>query len=296
MNQSESDESTYHRSPSVDSRDYPGAQNGFRRYSSVYGGQFGANTSFFEMHTNPGPKASKTAYKSAKGSKYVVFYLDLSFIFLLELKRCSLAQNCLQCLKYLMFVFNLLFWLAGCGILGVGIWLAVTQGNFATLSATFPFLSAANLLMGMGTVAMVVGFLGCVGAIKENRCLLLSVIPGTVSASSFPGSGMNHGPGGMVFGHWLRADSVPPTALRRLPAPRPVPTAFIPSSERSFHLQQRALPARTRELSPFLPQLGRTLLTTEVRGKRPLALRGVSGVCLHTREIGDRQFPTSPPL
>ncbi|XP_072905213.1 tetraspanin-4a isoform X3 [Hemitrygon akajei] len=64
--------------------------------------------------------------------------------------------------------------LAGCGILGVGIWLAVTQGNFATLSATFPFLSAANVLMGMGTVAMVVGFLGCVGAIKENKCLLLS--------------------------------------------------------------------------------------------------------------------------
>ncbi|XP_059832345.1 uncharacterized protein LOC132397532 [Hypanus sabinus] len=175
MNRSESDESTYHRSPSVDSRDYAGAQNGFRRYSSVYGGQFGANTSFLGMHTNPGPKASKTAYKSAKGSKYVVFYLDLSFIFLLELKRCSLAQNCLQCLKYLMFVFNLLFWLAGCGILGVGIWLAVTQGNFATLSATFPFLSAANVLMGMGTVAMVVGFLGCVGAIKENKCLLLSV-------------------------------------------------------------------------------------------------------------------------
>ncbi|XP_072905211.1 tetraspanin-4a isoform X1 [Hemitrygon akajei] len=174
MNRSESDESTYHRSPSVDSRDYAGAQNGFRRYSSVYGGQFGANTSFLGMHTNPGPKASKTAYKSAKGSKYVVFYLDLSFIFLLELKRCSLAQNCLQCLKYLMFVFNLLFWLAGCGILGVGIWLAVTQGNFATLSATFPFLSAANVLMGMGTVAMVVGFLGCVGAIKENKCLLLS--------------------------------------------------------------------------------------------------------------------------
>ncbi|XP_051885041.1 tetraspanin-4a isoform X2 [Pristis pectinata] len=171
MNRSDSEESTYRRSPSVDSGDQPGAHGGFRRYSSMYGG---ANTSFFGMHTNPGPKASKTEYKSPKGSKYVVFYLDLSFIFLLELKRCSVAQNCLQCLKYLMFLFNLLFWLAGCGILGVGIWLAVTQGNFATLSATFPFLSAANLLIGTGTVAMVVGFLGCVGAIKENRCLLLS--------------------------------------------------------------------------------------------------------------------------
>ncbi|XP_073410459.1 tetraspanin-4 isoform X2 [Dendrobates tinctorius] len=91
-----------------------------------------------------------------------------------ELKRCRMAQNCLQCMKYLMFVFNLLFWLGGCGILGVGIWLAVTQGNFATLSSSFPSLSAANLLIATGTIVMIVGFLGCIGAIKENKYLLLS--------------------------------------------------------------------------------------------------------------------------
>ncbi|XP_060625123.2 tetraspanin-4 isoform X4 [Anolis sagrei] len=91
-----------------------------------------------------------------------------------ELKRCSMAHNCLQCIKYLMFVFNLLFWLGGCGILGVGIWLAVTQGNFATLSSSFPSLSAANLLIITGTFVMIIGFVGCIGAIKENKCLLLS--------------------------------------------------------------------------------------------------------------------------
>nr|XP_047914603.1 tetraspanin-4 isoform X4 [Anser cygnoides] len=93
----------------------------------------------------------------------------------LELKRCSMAHNCLQCIKYLMFVFNLLFWLGGCGILGVGIWLAVTQGNFATLSSSFPSLSAANLLIVTGTFVMIIGFVGCIGAIKENKCLLLSI-------------------------------------------------------------------------------------------------------------------------
>uniref|UniRef100_A0A7N4V6W6 Tetraspanin-4 n=2 Tax=Sarcophilus harrisii TaxID=9305 RepID=A0A7N4V6W6_SARHA len=64
--------------------------------------------------------------------------------------------------------------LGGCGILGVGIWLAVTQGNFATLSPSFPSLSAANLLIVTGTFVMVIGFVGCIGAIKENKCLLLS--------------------------------------------------------------------------------------------------------------------------
>lgn len=65
--------------------------------------------------------------------------------------------------------------LGGCGILGVGIWLAVTQGNFATLSSSFPSLSAANLLIATGTIVMIVGFLGCIGAIKENKYFLLSV-------------------------------------------------------------------------------------------------------------------------
>lgn len=65
--------------------------------------------------------------------------------------------------------------LGGCGILGVGIWLAATQGNFATLSSSFPSLSAANLLIATGTLVMAIGFVGCIGAIKENRCLLLTV-------------------------------------------------------------------------------------------------------------------------
>lgn len=73
--------------------------------------------------------------------------------------------------------------LGGCGILGVGIWLAATQGNFATLSSSFPSLSAANLLMVAGAFAMAIGFVGCVGAIREHKCLLLSVSAGSPLAS-----------------------------------------------------------------------------------------------------------------
>ncbi|XP_028642831.1 tetraspanin-4 isoform X2 [Grammomys surdaster] len=64
--------------------------------------------------------------------------------------------------------------LGGCGVLGVGIWLAATQGNFATLSSSFPSLSAANLLIVTGTFVMAIGFVGCIGALKENKCLLLT--------------------------------------------------------------------------------------------------------------------------
>ncbi|KAG8142695.1 hypothetical protein E2320_005894 [Naja naja] len=64
--------------------------------------------------------------------------------------------------------------MCGCGLLGVGIWLSVSQGNFATFSPTFPSLSAANLVIAIGSIVMVTAFLGCLGAIKENKCLLLS--------------------------------------------------------------------------------------------------------------------------
>lgn len=102
MRRSSTDESTYRRSPSP-----PGKEPGFAR-----GGPF------FGLHANPGPKAAQARYTSPKGSKYVVFYLDLSFIFLLELKRCSMARGCLQGVKYLMFAFNLLFWVSGGGAPG----------------------------------------------------------------------------------------------------------------------------------------------------------------------------------
>ncbi|KTG02315.1 hypothetical protein cypCar_00034697, partial [Cyprinus carpio] len=64
--------------------------------------------------------------------------------------------------------------LCGCGLLGVGIWLSVSQGSFATFSPSFPSLSAANMVIAIGAIVMVTGFLGCLGAIKENKCLLLS--------------------------------------------------------------------------------------------------------------------------
>ncbi|XP_018519935.1 tetraspanin-9 isoform X1 [Lates calcarifer] len=187
MEKSSSEESAIHRSPSVDSRDSDFAQ------ASTSGRPFGGRgftAGAFYGSTGPRKNAqqgqagaaadastgdkSNNKNSSPKGSKYVVFYLDLSFVFLLEFKKCNMARGCLCCLKYMMFIFNLIFWLCGCGLLGVGIWLSVSQGSFATFSPSFPSLSAANMVIAIGAIVMVTGFLGCLGAIKENKCLLLS--------------------------------------------------------------------------------------------------------------------------
>ncbi|CAL8292414.1 unnamed protein product [Boreogadus saida] len=80
-----------------------------------------------------------------------------------------------QCILPGDFLEDFLFWfLCGCGLLGVGIWLSVSQGSFATFSPSFPALSAANMVIAIGAIVMVTGFLGCLGSIKENKCLLLS--------------------------------------------------------------------------------------------------------------------------
>ncbi|XP_077871522.1 tetraspanin-9 isoform X2 [Ictidomys tridecemlineatus] len=225
MEKSSSEDSSIHRSPSLDSKDsdFGKPSTSGRPFGRGFtaGAFYGTAGSRGQSRAEAGVKTDK--YNAPKGSKYVVFYLDLSFVFLLEFKKCNMARGCLCCLKYMMFLFNLIFWeekkartpgiefpwlqlspscipvvlhpstwqhtpacsrgfsscvgqckLCGCGLLGVGIWLSVSQGNFATFSPSFPSLSAANLVIAIGTIVMVTGFLGCLGAIKENKCLLLS--------------------------------------------------------------------------------------------------------------------------
>ncbi|CAL8386637.1 unnamed protein product [Boreogadus saida] len=73
-------------------------------------------------------------------------------------------------IKYLLFFFNFLFWVSGCIILGVSIYLKVSKdGNVVTGEA----LPGVDLMIAIGVIIMLLGFLGCCGAIRENRCLLL---------------------------------------------------------------------------------------------------------------------------
>ncbi|XP_029453041.1 tetraspanin-8 [Rhinatrema bivittatum] len=81
-----------------------------------------------------------------------------------------------KCLKYSMFIFNLLFWVCGCIILGVSIWLRVSkdaQKDFGLQLASSGLFSSIDLLIAVGSIIMVLGFLGCCGAMKESKCMLL---------------------------------------------------------------------------------------------------------------------------
>lgn len=113
MEKSSSEESAIHRSPSVDSCD-----SDFARASSSgrpFGGRgFTAGAFYGSTGRKQSSSDNKDSNKqsTSKSSKYVVFYLDLSFVFLLEFKKCNMASGFLCCLKYMMFLFNLIFWVS----------------------------------------------------------------------------------------------------------------------------------------------------------------------------------------
>lgn len=76
-------------------------------------------------------------------------------------------------LKYLLFGFNFLFWVLGIVVLGVGIYSRVNSGNYNTLLGEGGFASAANLLIASGIFVSLIGFVGCCGALKDNRVMLV---------------------------------------------------------------------------------------------------------------------------
>ncbi|XP_007950660.1 tetraspanin-8 [Orycteropus afer afer] len=80
------------------------------------------------------------------------------------------------CLKYSMFIFNFLFWVCGIIILGIAILIRVNQDGQQIINHkdvhTY-FNVPANILITVGSIIMILGFLGCCGAIKESRFMLI---------------------------------------------------------------------------------------------------------------------------
>ncbi|XP_045569945.1 tetraspanin-8-like isoform X1 [Salmo salar] len=74
-----------------------------------------------------------------------------------------------KCIKYLLFLFNLMYWISGCIILGVSIYLKVSMNGNMIMDEEVPI----DLLIAAGVIIMVLGILGCCGDIKENRCMLI---------------------------------------------------------------------------------------------------------------------------
>ncbi|XP_041833108.1 CD9 antigen-like isoform X1 [Melanotaenia boesemani] len=79
------------------------------------------------------------------------------------------------CVKYALFLFNFVLWLAGTAVLAVALWMRFdnrTKGLFEGEGSPSIFFTGVYILIAAGALMMVVGFLGCCGAIKESPCML----------------------------------------------------------------------------------------------------------------------------
>ncbi|XP_063283809.1 tetraspanin-1-like [Pelobates fuscus] len=88
-------------------------------------------------------------------------------------------MGCFTCIKVIMVIFNVLIFLGGGVLLGVGIWVTVDSSSFlktfAGLSAdtAAQLINVGYLLIALGCLLIILGFLGCCGAQKESKCLLI---------------------------------------------------------------------------------------------------------------------------
>ncbi|KAM9792445.1 tetraspanin 34a [Neosynchiropus ocellatus] len=89
---------------------------------------------------------------------------------------------CAAFLKIMMFLFNGIIFLAGAAILAVGIWFRVDSESLVGIVDSIPgapselsvLASISYLLIGVGAFLLIIGFLGCCGAVTESRCMLLT--------------------------------------------------------------------------------------------------------------------------
>ncbi|XP_004068842.1 tetraspanin-2 [Oryzias latipes] len=89
----------------------------------------------------------------------------------------SKVQGGMKFVKYLLFVFNFIFWVSGLLVLAVGLWLRFDPSTVLLLTddgAPENYFIAVYILLGAGGLMIIVGFFGCFGAIRESQCLLAS--------------------------------------------------------------------------------------------------------------------------
>lgn len=78
---------------------------------------------------------------------------------------------CDSMLKYIVFLCNFVFFLTGCAVLGIGIYVQLTMKDYYDFLEE-KYLGSAIILMVVGGVILIVAFFGCCGACTENACMM----------------------------------------------------------------------------------------------------------------------------
>jgi tetraspanin-33 len=81
-----------------------------------------------------------------------------------------------SCTKYLIFLLNFLFWLLGGLLIGIGLYSGLDKfqaTGLIKLDTYYDIILNISIVMVLsGAIVFIVSFCGCLGALRENTCLL----------------------------------------------------------------------------------------------------------------------------
>lgn len=79
----------------------------------------------------------------------------------------------MACVKYLTFLFNLIFAITGIVFIAVGTVILIVYNGYNNFMDSW-FFAAPVLMIIVGAIAFIVSFFGCCGAVKENHCMIIT--------------------------------------------------------------------------------------------------------------------------
>ncbi|GFS02506.1 tetraspanin [Elysia marginata] len=84
-----------------------------------------------------------------------------------------MVEGGMKCVKYLLFLFNLLFVLAGIALIAAGAYVKVKLDQYYDFFGN-DYMGPGILLIIVGVFIFFLAFFGCCGAYKENYCLTMT--------------------------------------------------------------------------------------------------------------------------
>jgi CD63 antigen len=79
----------------------------------------------------------------------------------------------MKCIKYLLFLFNLVIFVLGLALIGIGVTVQAKSKDLAEFLGG-EVTSSAVFLIVIGFFVVIITFFGCCGAYKENHCMIIT--------------------------------------------------------------------------------------------------------------------------
>ncbi|XP_045492121.1 leukocyte surface antigen CD53-like isoform X2 [Colias croceus] len=83
-------------------------------------------------------------------------------------------DSCGRCMKVSLVAINVVTFLGGLLAVAIGAWIWTSRSFSSTLMSNNMFIASVVVVVAMGAAIMLLSFLGCCGAAKEVKCMLLT--------------------------------------------------------------------------------------------------------------------------